>query len=213
MAAYGIQNSQEAVKLLRTAHEHVESVLLKGVGLRLPDEILQLGLAQLLVAASADDKSTISEWSCLLLKVCHAVAHAKWTRDEDAYEAAFTKVKTRLQSFVVEARDGIWIGDKNCRIPLIDYRLKSGKEFFRIVTKLLLKQGNLSAGIYDHIGVWFVTSDIFSAILLIKFLGSRHVLMYANLLPQESRNSIAEFQWIEQLFAEFCPPVQYLRSL
>jgi len=77
-----------------------------------------------------------------------------------------------------------------------------------MVTKLLLKKGNLCAGIYDHIGMRIVTNDIFSAILLIKFLRSRHIFMYANVLPQESKNSLAEFHQIEALFSEFGAPVQ-----
>jgi uncharacterized protein (TIGR04562 family) len=70
-----------------------------------------------------------------------------------------------------------------------------------------LKEGNLSADIYDHIGLRFVTHDIFAAILLIRFLRSRHVFMYANVLPQQSKNSLAEFEQIEALFAEFSDPI------
>jgi uncharacterized protein (TIGR04562 family) len=90
--------------------------------------------------------------------------------------------------------------------PLSNTALKRRNDLYRLVTRLLLKEGNLSSEIYDHIGMRFVTHDIFSAILLIKFLRSRHVFMYANVLPQESKNSLAEFDQIEALFAEFSEP-------
>ena len=83
------------------------------------------------------------------------------------------------------------------------------KTAFEYLETVLLKEGNLSARIYDHIGVRFVTNEIFSAILLIKFLRSRNIFMYANLLPRESKNSMAEFHQIEELFSEFNDSVEH----
>ncbi len=209
LGSYGIENSADAEKLLKTALDYVENILLKETGLCLPEKTHKLSLPELLLEASIGSKSTISEWSCVILKVCHAVAHAQWTRDKDAHDAALKKIKVRLKPFIIESQDGVWIGDDNCRIPIVEYNIKTRKKFFRIVTKLLLKEGNLSARIYDHIGIRIVTRDIFSAILLIKFLRSRHIFMYANVLPQESKNSMAEFHEIEELFSEFSTPIQH----
>jgi uncharacterized protein (TIGR04562 family) len=209
LISYGLKNNEDAEKLRKTAFEYVETVLLDKTNLRLPENITDFTLPELMVEASADTKTRISEWSCLILKVCHAVAHAQWSKDEDAYNAALVKFNARLKPFIIDSRDGIWFGDDDCRIPIVEYKVKSRKRFFRVVTKLLLKQGNLSARIYDHIGVRFVTNDIFSAILLIKFLRSRHILMYANVLPQESKNLMADFEQIEKLFSEFSAPLQH----
>lgn len=208
LVSYGLKNSEDAERLRNTAIDYVETVLLKQTNLSLPENINEFTLAELMVEASANTKAWASEWSCLLLKVCHAVAHAQWTRDEDAYDAALVKLNARLKPFIINSRDGIWIGDDDCRIPIVEYKVKTEKKFYRVVTKLLLKEGNLSSGIYDHIGVRFVTNDIFSAIVLIKFLRSRHILMYANVLPQESRNLMADFHQIEELFSDFSAPVQ-----
>jgi len=184
-------------------------VLLKGTGLYLPESVNTLSLAELLFEASADPKFRVSEWSCLILKICHAVAHAQWRKDAEAYSAALVKIKTRLKPYIIESLDGVWIGDDDCRIPIVEYKIKTEKKFFRMVTKLLLKEGNLSARIYDHIGVRFVTNDIFSAILFIRFLRSRNIFMYANLLPRELKNSMAEFHQIEELFSEFNDPIEH----
>jgi len=207
--AYGLEDSDYAEELRKTAIEYLDTVLLKETGLHCPENINNLGLPELLLEASVDPKSRISEWSCLILKICHALAHAQWRKDAEAYSAALVKIKTRLKPYIIESLDGLWIGDDDCRIPIVEYRIKTEKKFFRIVTKLLLKEGNLSARIYDHIGVRFVTNDIFSAILLIKFLRSRNIFMYANLLPQESKNSMAEFHQIEELFSEFSDPIEH----
>ncbi|MCP4876580.1 MAG: TIGR04552 family protein [Gammaproteobacteria bacterium] len=206
--AYGLDANEDIDKLRFTALEYIDSVLLQETRLHLPDEMIQLSLPELLLAASSVPRTTVSEWSCVILKVCHAVAHAQWTRDESAGDRARLKIKNRLEPYVIESGDGFWIGDEGCRIPIVEYSIKTEKQFFRLVTKLLLKEGNLSARIYDHIGMRFVTHDIFSAILLIKFLRSRNIFMYANVLPHESRNSLAEFHQIESLFAEFSDPVE-----
>jgi len=207
--AYGMESSDYAEELRKTAFEYLENVLLKDSDLHFPKNINKLKLPELLLEASADPKSRVSEWSCVILKICHAVAHAKWRKDTEAYSAALVKIKTRLEPFIIESHQGVWIGDENCRIPIVEYKIKTEKKFFRIVTKLLLKEGNLSARIYDHIGVRFVTNDIFSAILLIKFLRSRNIFMYANLLPRESKNSMAELHQIEELFSEFNDPIEH----
>lgn len=208
--AYGLDVNEDLETLRETAVEYLEKVLLRDTTLCIPERLHYLSPPELLLEASANPKTPISEWSCVLLKVCHAIAHAKWTRDEDAYNGALVKINERLKPYLIESEDGIWIGDENCRIPVVEYSIKSEKQFFRLVTKLLLKEGNLSAGIYDHIGMRIVTNDIFSAILLIKFLRSRNIFMYANVIPQESKNSLAEFHEIEALFAEFSDPIQEL---
>ena len=208
LKAYGFEDHDEPEALRARSLEYIDSVLLRDCSLSLPPAMRRLRLPQLLLAASSSEDKTRADWSCMILKVCHAVAHARWTRDENAYRAALDKVNTRLEPYLHEAGVGIWLGDDGCRIPLVEYRIKSGKHFFRLVTKLLLKEGNLSADIYDHIGMRFVTHDIFSAILLIRFLRSRHVFMYANLLPQAAKNSLAEFHQIEALFADFSGPIR-----
>ena len=209
LKAYGLENNEAAEKLRKTAFEYLETVLLKDSGFNLPEYAYRLSLPELLLQASADPRTKISEWSCLILKICHAVAHAQWTKDSDAYNAALVKINARLIPFIIESKDGIWIGDDDCRIPIVEYKVKTKKRFFRIVTKLLLKEGNLSAEIYDHLGVRLVTNDISSAVLLIKFLRTRNIFMYANLLPQKSKNSMAEFHQIEALFSEYSVPVQH----
>ena len=212
LRAYGLGNglggSDDPERLRSIALEYIETVLLADSELCLPQALKELSLAQLLVTASTRPRTPVCEWSCVILKVCHAVAHARWTRDEDAYRGALALVQARLEPYLSDSSDGPWIGDDHCRIPIVEYRIKTEKHFYRLVTKLLLKEGNLSSEIYDHIGMRFVTHDIFSAILLIKFLRSRHVFMYANVLPQESKNSLAEFQQIEALFAEFSEPME-----
>jgi uncharacterized protein (TIGR04562 family) len=67
-------------RLRRIALEYIETVLLADSELCLPQALRELSLAQLLVTASTLPRTVICEWSCVILKVCHAVAHALWTR-------------------------------------------------------------------------------------------------------------------------------------
>ena len=84
LQAYGLDGSEDLEQLRNTALEYIEKVLLKDSSLCLPARLQRLSLPELLLAASVSPATPLSEWSCVILKVCHAIAHARWTRDEDA---------------------------------------------------------------------------------------------------------------------------------
>jgi len=100
---YGLDANEDLEKLRITALEYVEKVLLNEIPLCLPEKASHLSLPELLLEASANPKTPLSEWSCVILKVCHAVAHARWTRDEDAYNDALIKINERLKPYLIES--------------------------------------------------------------------------------------------------------------
>jgi len=119
---------------------------------------------------------------------------------------ALHSVRSRFEPFLLEQQGQLWIGDDQCKIPLVDFHIKEEKSFERIMTKLLHKPGNLAMELFDRLGVRLVTHDIFSAVLLIKFLRSRSIIMFANQLPERSRNSLAELHEIQSLYGMEPPP-------
>jgi uncharacterized protein (TIGR04562 family) len=96
LRAYGLGNSDDPERLRSIALEYIDTVLLADSELCLPQALKELSLPELLVAASKRPRTPVCEWSCVILKVCHAVAHARWTRDEDAYRGALALVQARL---------------------------------------------------------------------------------------------------------------------
>jgi len=163
-------------------------------------------LPEILVSATQWPANGAINWPCLVLKAAHATAHALWSHDSEAEVQALNVIDARLKPFLFEEQGITWIGDSHCKIPLLDFDFKRGKDLFRVVTKLLQKPGNISASIRDRIGLRFVVEDVFCCILLIKFLRSRGIFMYANNIPEETKNSLVEFEQIKELYEEFGPP-------
>ncbi len=213
LAAYGIDLSQPgdrqtAAEIKEAALAYLTDVLLpyRGV-LTVPSRFVDSSLEELFVAASSWPRATWPNWPCVLLKLCHAVAHTRWGYDTEANRAAVKIIRDRTEKYLYKGHGTTWIGDQACAIPLVDYQIKETKRFSRIMTKLLHKPGNLSSAIVDHVGLRFVTYDLFSAILLIRFLRTRGVFMYANGNPQFMRNSLVDFAKIEELFNQYNPDV------
>lgn len=171
-----------------------------------PRHIREMSIEELLLEASRPPDGSWPNWPCVLLKVLHCATHATVTQDPVAHQAALQSVRGRFQPWLFEQRGQQWIGDDQCKIPLVDFHIKEEKSFERIMTKLLQKPGNLAMEQFDRLGVRLVTHDIFSAVLLIKFLRSRSVIMFANQLPERSRNSLAELHEIHSLYGIDPPP-------
>ncbi|GGO82766.1 hypothetical protein GCM10011348_24870 [Marinobacterium nitratireducens] len=212
LRAYGFDLSDEDDRLwLERIHTRaiafLDEVVLPWQRIEaVPKDYREMPLEALLVEASQPSDGRWPNWSCVLLKVLHCATHAEVTQDEAAHRAALRSVQERFQPFLFELQGQQWIGDDQCKIPLVDFHIKEEKAFERIMTKLLHKPGNLALELFDRLGVRLVTHDIFSAVLLIKFLRSRSIIMFANQLPERSRNSLAELHEIQSLFGMEPPP-------
>ncbi|UTW14028.1 TIGR04552 family protein [Marinobacterium rhizophilum] len=171
-----------------------------------PEPWRSMPIEDLLAVAARPPSGEWPNWPCVLLKVLHCTTHAMFSQDTEAHQAALKSVEARFLPFLFEQSGQQWIGDEHCKIPLVDFHIKDEKPFERIMTKLLHKPGNLALEVFDRLGVRLVTHDIFSAVLLIKFLRSRNIIMFANQLPERSRNSLAELDEIHRLYGVSAPP-------
>ena len=213
LRAYGINpdNPDDVAAsqtILQVALQYMDEVFLKqGVdeASQFPKELRERPIHMLLQDA-ANWKGTGTNWACLLLKICHATSHAVWSHDSEAHSKAIEVISERLKPHLHTKHGSEWIGDEKCMIPLISFVVKKEKHLFRVITKLLLKSGNLSTAIRDHVGLRFIVEDTFSAILLIKYMRTRGIFMYANNIPEESKNSLAGLDEIQSLYEKLGPP-------
>ncbi len=212
LQAYGFdpadQKDRQAMEQIHTrAIRYLDEVVLPWQWLdAVPQPYRSMSVEELLLEASRAPSGEWPNWPCVLLKVLHCATHALFSQDPSAHSAALESVRARFLPFLFEQQGQQWIGDENCKIPLVEFRIKDEKPFERIMTKLLHKPGNLALEVFDRLGVRLVTHDIFSAVLLIKFLRSRNIIMFANQLPERSRNSLAELDEIHRLYGVGAPP-------
>ncbi|RMG40274.1 MAG: TIGR04552 family protein [Candidatus Dadabacteria bacterium] len=168
----------------------------------IPSQYLSYSIEDLIIEASHPQRHTWPYWPCVQLKLLHCAAHALLTHDRLVHDKALELIRERFTRHLQKTGNDLWFGDQNCLIPLVDFTIKEDKSFARSMTKLLHKPGNLALHLHDRLGVRFVTYDIFSAILLIKYLRSRNIISPANTMPEHTRNSLAELKEIRELYKD-----------
>lgn len=206
LRAYGFDTEDpDDIETLRHIHtlavEYLTNTLLPYRYItEIPPQYMSMSIENLLLAASGRDPVGWPNWPCLILKLCHCTAHALWSHDAEAHRTALETIQHRLFPFIHTHKGRSWIGDDTCSIQLVDFHLKANKIHHRAMTKLLYKPGNLALHIFDRIGIRFVVPDLFSAILLIKFLRSRHIITYVNNVPEQARNNLADLDAIRWMY-------------
>lgn len=212
LQAYGFDPTDpadcRAMELIHArALSYLDETVLPWQGIdAVPEPFRSMPIEDLLSAAARPPTGEWPNWPCVLLKVLHCATHALLSQDTAVHQAALQSVQARFLPFLFEQAGQQWIGDEHCKIPLVGFRIKEEKPFERIMTKLLHKPGNMAIDVFDRLGVRLVTHDIFSAVLLIQFLRSRNIIMFANQLPERSRNSLAELDEIHRLYGVSAPP-------
>ena len=190
------------------ALSYVTDKLLPYAGIiEVPAAYYDMSIEAYLIEASRPETAAWPNWSCALLKVIHCAAHALYTQDTEAHAVALSTIRERFLPFISEVDGQKWIGDAGRKIKLLTFEIKEHKNFSRTMTKLLHKPGNLAFEIFDRLGVRFVVDDIDSVLLLIDFLRSRYITMYANNLPERTRTSLAELEGLLKKSGDASPDV------
>lgn len=148
---------------------------------------------RLLVTASGTD-STAQRWACALLRVMHTFAHADSHLD-DRYGADIrAQIAARFRPHLrPDPRKPAFLGD----IPLVGFELKAQKSRRSSVMKLLHKPQNVATGIFDRIGVRFITPTTFDALRVVRYLRLHNVIVFANVKPARTRNSLVDLDQVQ----------------
>lgn len=201
LAAYGFPWSSpecrgELQQLLSEAWALIEEDLLVE-GQHVPPPIRQESDPRrlLLIASSADDP--LQPWACAVLRVSHTCAHATSPLEERHGHNIREQI---LQRFAPHLRTGPQ-GETSLggEIPLVRFELKASKTKRSTVLKLLHKAENVAADVFDRIGVRFVTPTRLDALRVVRYLRVHHVIMFVNVKPTRSRNSLIAPEAIEAL--------------
>jgi len=182
---------QEALVLLR-------SVILNN-NVKLPKRLVEVtDMTQFLFWASSTKKSAIALWSCSLLRIMHTLVHCHSFFNEHYHRSIREQIISKIQSHIVRNETGIFLGD----IKLSDFQTRPLKTRQSVAIKLLHKAENISADIFDWIGVRFITSYRFDALRVLTYLRKKNIIMFANVKPSRSRNSLCDVSWLKKRWDE-----------
>lgn len=195
LAAYGYRwddpEEREELEYLRTtAIAFVRDVLLEP-GEAIPEATMAVtDVRELLLAVSSD---TPDPWACGLLRVMHTLAHAESDFTDSFAEQIEAQILGRFEKWIREDAAGLRLGD----VPLVRYESRARKELHSLVLKLLHKPENVAADIFDRLGVRFVTRNRLDALLVVRFLRVNNVIMFANVKPSRSKNTLVDLARLE----------------
>jgi len=148
----------------------------------------------LLYASTRDHAQNIMQlWSCAILRVMHCVAHV----ENDLFFNYTSEIQDQIlkpvQSRVVSLPHGeLYLGSKDDvdQIPLMKFEVKAFKEKHSMVIKTLSKPETVAIDIFDKMGLRFVTGSVFDAFRVIKYLRLHNAICFANVVPNQSRNTL-----------------------
>ena len=166
-------------------------------GESIPEEVSdpkKLGdIAHLLLLASMPDSApdSLHKWACALLRVMHVISQLQ----NDLFNYFSLEIQEEIfrpyrQFIEKDGVSNIRLTGGNESIALHKFDIKPFKDSDSAITKLLAKPEEVAFGLMDKIGVRFVTNTLFDVFRVMRFLVFNHVVSPANLIPNQSNNTL-----------------------
>ncbi len=149
-------------------------------------------IRKLLLWASAPVGGDRQLWSCTLLRVMHTFAHCGSYFQQMFSEQIREQVLERFQSHVHDGPNGLVLGSGPDAVPLYTFQFRGTKSRDSLALKLLQKADNVAADVFDWVGVRFVTNTRFDALLVARYLRMHNLVMFCNVRPGRSRNTLLD---------------------
>ena len=165
--------------------------------LAIPEELrLLVDVPTLLLWASGPLSDVRQRWACALLRVMHAVAHARLQLQERFGDHVREQILARFQPHLLEDDGALFLGTGPDRIPLSRFEVKHQKPLDSVILKLLHKPENVATDIFDHLGLRFVTVDRLDVLLVVRYLRAHHVVSFPNIKPSRSKNTLLDMEFV-----------------
>ncbi|WP_020591687.1 TIGR04552 family protein [Kiloniella laminariae] len=187
------EDRQEVEAIRQEAISFIEEVLLEEGEEISPEVRNQENLLKLLLWVSSTEATPRSRWSCVVLRVMHTFAHCGSYFNERYHEQVKEQIFGRFEQHIRDTSNGVFLGD----IELVVYESRSSKSRRSAVLKMLHKAENVAADIFDWLGIRIVTRDPLDALRVLCYLRQHNIVMFANIKPSRSRNSLIDVEWME----------------
>jgi uncharacterized protein (TIGR04562 family) len=194
---------------LRDPREAAQAASLRDEALDFLDEMLDVGrfvpgevraeedVLELLLVASQPDHPH-QRAVCALLRVMHTLAHCSSWFGDRYHDAIQRQVLGRFRRVLHTDDEGqLRIAD----VPLVRFEARARKERWSVALKLLHKPENVAADVFDYLGLRFVTRDRFDALRVVRALRTSNTIMFANIKPSRSRNTLIDTDHLEAFLA------------
>jgi len=173
------------------------------------DEQLDAGAAVPAAVRDTEDVVVLLRWAsqldhpyqaaaCAVLRVMHTLAHSSSWFGERYGADIQRQVLARFEPHLATDERGLRLDD----VRLVRFEARARKERWSVAVKLLHKAENVAADVFDYLGLRFVTHDRLDALLVVRALRRRNIIMFANIKPSRSRNSLVDLDRLAALLDE-----------
>lgn len=160
-------------------------------------------LRDLLVWASERDGSERQAWACAVLRLMHTISHVNNTMRTESFPEIKRQVLDRFKQHVHQDAEGrLSLGRGPLAVPLEGIFYKEGKSRDSLILKLLHKPHNVAEMIHDRLGVKIITATRFDALRVLRYMRQNHLIMFANVTPGRSRNTLVDLDHFRSLYEE-----------
>ena len=210
LARYGYDlnnpvQTQELERIRTEALGFIRGVLLPGLNIEMPADFDTMPILNVLRLAAGDREIALPAgglsgelrmaWACGLLRVMHTVAHAGNYFQSNYYHEIRERILNRFVAQVRTADDGSqYLHAQSFDVPIVRFEVKETKPLRSVVVKLLQKQENVAYDLFDHIGVRIIVQRPVDALFAVRALREEHTIMYPNVKPTRSRNTLVDLQ-------------------
>ncbi len=208
-----LEDKQEVGQLYQEAIEFIEQRLLdpnvrwQDIGEplspveRIPSHITESRDMLDLIMTASQGPSPDRYWACSLLKVIHTLAHVHNKPFFKYFQEASDIILARFHNILTPQEDGSFLlqGSQH-NLKLYGFETKYQKPRESILIKLLCKKENVAEDIWDLVGVRLITHHPAEAILAIDILREQKVLVFPNIIPSRSRNTLLDFNHFKEQY-------------
>jgi uncharacterized protein (TIGR04552 family) len=226
LASYGLEiRSPEDLEKLWYYHRRAMVLMQEKLGFaieEIPEPIRErkaLGdPRQLLLWASQTQDLVLQKWSCAILRCVHVFVHAENDLFSSFSEEIQKQILSPFQNCIYH--DGL-SGKTFLKRPeedpsegefiaLTGFEIKPFKTSASTVIKLLAKPNALAMNIYDKLGVRFITTSMFDAFRVVRFLVEENLISFPHIMPDQSSNNLYPVEVFIQACAEMTLQTQQL---
>lgn len=191
------QQRELVYSILNESKRFIESYLLEdptgaGPALKFPLNIqCEDDARNFLVMASNVERTITQRWACAVLRVAHTITHVENDLAKNFFQGIKKQIFSRFMEHLRVNGEGEYLlGRGNRPLKLKLFEMKSEKTRESLIMKLLHKKENVTADVFDRVGVRIVTEDKIDAILALKYFSENHVVSFANVKPSRTRNNL-----------------------
>lgn len=155
----------------------------------------------LMLTASQKDHPN-RPWACALLKVMHTLVFIQNSPLYKHHAQASETILARFRDVLLPESDGTVMlqGATDRHLKLYAFEAKHHKPRESILLKLLCKKENVAENVWDLVGVRLVTFHPAQAILAVDILREQKVILFPNVIPSRSRNTLIDFEHFRTLY-------------